>query len=161
MSRAVSALDLFLAEWVLGRVSPERAVQLAIRSLQDGCDEPSVAVIAGSRATTRAEIDAELPRLLRALGTQLPTDDEALKSLVDDCAQRIADGRLDPSRGASMMWEFWANENEGRAFYEQVRHFISLADECFEPGPHVAGCRAQVVAEAMAFLDRGGLRLPL
>jgi hypothetical protein len=101
-----SRVERFLAEWVLGNVTPERAVQLAIQALEDGCDDASVAVIAGSKATTRGEIEDELPRLLRAVGKRLPSEDEALKTLVDDCAWRIANGELDPVQGARTMWRF-------------------------------------------------------
>ena len=47
-----ATLDLFLAGWVLERVTPEEAVQWAICALEAGCGDPAVAVIAGSDATT-------------------------------------------------------------------------------------------------------------
>jgi hypothetical protein len=55
------------------------------------------------------------------------------------------------------MWSFWANEDESPELYDQVRVFVDLA--CDGPGPHVAKHRDEIVAEARAFVDRGGLRL--
>lgn len=154
-----SRLDRFLAEWVLGHVSPEGAAQLATRALEDGCDHLSIAIIAGSNATTRGEIEDELPRLLAAAGRQLPSKGEALKTLVDDCAWRIANGEVDPVRGGWTMWSFSANEDESPEFFDQVRRFVDLAMDCDAPGPHVAKHRGEIVAEAHRFLDGGGLRL--
>jgi hypothetical protein len=156
-----ATLDRFLARWVLERATPEEAVRLATRALEDGCDGVAVAVIAGSNATTRADIDAELPALLRAWNKQLPSADAALKLLVDDCARQIVSGQVDPVRGAWAIWDFWVNEGESPRFFDQVRLFIGLASECDNAGPHIAGYRADIVEEANAFLARGGLQLPL
>jgi hypothetical protein len=161
MSSGAPSLDLFLADWVLGRARPEDAVQLAIGALEAGCDEPSIAVIAGSNATTRADLELDLAAVLRAFHTTMPSEGEALKRLVDDCARRIASGELDPIRGAWMMWEFSANEDESPEFFDQIRLFVGHASECDNSGPHVEQHRAAIVAEARALLDRGGLRAPL
>jgi hypothetical protein len=155
------ALDRFLAQWVLGRATPEEAVQFATRALEAGCSDLTVAVIAGSDATTRTEVETALARLLRARDKRLPSADEALKVLVDDCARKIARGEVDPVRGAWAMWSFWANEADSPRFFGQVRAFIDLASECDDPGPHVGAYRAAIVEAAERFLAGGGLRLPL
>jgi hypothetical protein len=56
-----------------------------------------------------------------------------------------------------MMWSFWVNEDESLEFLDQVRVFIDLV--CDGPGSDAAQHRDEIVAEARAFLDRGGLRL--
>jgi hypothetical protein len=109
-----SSVDLFLASWVLGRVTPEGAVEFATQALEDGCDDASIAIIAGSKSTTRGEIEDGLPRWLRAVGKQLPSHDEALKTLVDDRAWRIANGEVDPVRGAWSLWSFSARGRKPR-----------------------------------------------
>ena len=154
-----SRIDLVLAEWVLEHIAAEEAVLRATQALEAGCDEPSIASIAGSKATTRGEIEVELPRVLRAFGKSRPSQERALKTLVDDCAWRIANGEVDPVEGAWRMWSFSANEDESPEFFDQVRLFIGLASKCDNPGPHVAQHRREIVAEARSFLDRGGLRL--
>lgn len=59
------------------------------------------------------------------------------------------------------MWDFWANENEGARFFDQIRVFIGLASECDNAGPHIEIYQNEIVEEAEAFLARGGLLLPL
>ena len=160
MEARASRLDVFLAEWVLRRVGPEDAVQRATQALATGCDDASIvsiASIAASKATTRGEIEAELPRVLRAFGRRRPSQEEALKTLVDDCAWRITNGESDPVQGARMMWSLWVDEDESLEFLDQVRAFIDLA--CDGPGSDAARHRDEIVAEARAFLGRGGLRL--
>lgn len=161
MATAETMLDRFLARWVLGRCTPQEAVRLATRALEDGCSDVAVAVIAGSDATTRQEIEDQLPRLLRDRQKNPPSPDEALKVLVDDCAERIVSGEADPVRGAWFMWELWADENESRRFFGQVRLFIGLASECDNAGEHLAAYREDIVEEAKAFIARGGLQRPL
>jgi hypothetical protein len=146
-----SRLDVFLAEWVLGHVDPDAAVQRATQALAAGCDDAwilSIAVLDGSKATTHAEIEDELP--------SLPSRDEALKTLVDDCAWAIVEGDIDPVEGASRMWSFWVNDNEGVEFLSQVRAFVDLVSDV--PRSEPAGNSGAIVAEARAFLDRGGLQ---
>jgi hypothetical protein len=77
-------------------------VQHATQALAAGCDDASIvsiASIAASKATTREEVEAELPRVLRAFGRRRPSKEESLKTLVDDCAWRIANGEVDPLQG--------------------------------------------------------------
>jgi hypothetical protein len=160
MEARPSRLDLFLADWVLGHVSAEGAVERATQALAAGCDDASIvsiASIAASKATTREEIEVELPQVLHAFGRRRPSEQESLKTLVDDCAWRIASGEVDPVQGAWRMWSFWTNEDESSEFYDQVRVFVDLV--CDTPASHVAEHGDEIVAEARAFLDRGGLRL--
>src|SRR5689334_3200003 len=107
-------LDRFLADWVLGRATPENTVQRAIEALDGGCIHPAVAVVAGTLTAhpTRSEIDPQLAHLLHDLGKRLPSPARALKLLVDECVQRIVDGRTDPIRGAWELFSFTANEDE-------------------------------------------------
>ena len=146
-------LDVFLADWVLGRASPEDAVQRAIDALEGGCINPAVAIVAGTLTAhpTRSEIDPQLVDLLHDLGKRLPSPEQALKLLVDDCVQRIIDGRTDPIAGAWELFSFTANEDESAEFYGQIRRFVDLVSEVDEPGD-------AILEEARVFLNRGGLQ---
>jgi hypothetical protein len=150
-----SPLDLFLAEWVLERSSPEDAVRRAVGALEAGCINPAVAIVAGTLTAhpTRSEIEPQLARLLHDFGGRLPSLEHALKLLVDDCVRRILDGRTDPIRAAWELLSFTANEDESPEFYGQVRRFVDLATEDNKPGD-------AILTEARAFLDRGGLQPP-
>lgn len=152
-------LELFLAEWVLRRISPSDVVQRAISALEAGCDHYSIAVVAGITAThpTTDAVEPELDRLLRDMGRVRPSRDVAAKLLVDECARRIADGRTEPIAGAWEMVDFSINVDESVEFLEQVRRFVDLVcdwDNAGRPEPSPGG---DIVAEARAFLARGGL----
>jgi hypothetical protein len=157
--RLRSKLHVVLAGWVLRRIHPEDAVRLAGSALEDGCSDSSIAAIAGSNATSRAEIEEELAHTLRRLGTRLPSEAEALKVLVDDCAKQIVSGEIEPLRGAWRMFDFWANEDESAAFQRQVRAFTDLAVGSEVPGCDHDTLRHEILKEACAFLSRGGLDL--
>ena len=154
-------LDRLLARWVLGQVTPEAVVAEALGAVAAGCSHPSVAVVAGSKATTRGEIEPELMRLLRDLRKPVPAPEQALKSLVDGYASAIVRGDLDPVRGASEIFQLWANEDESEAFLSQVRAFVDLVSDDVEHFPGLDVRRAEIVAEAQRFVAGGGLRLPL
>lgn len=62
-------------------------------------------------------------------------------------------------QGGWAIWQFEANEDESAQFSRQVRRFVDLASECDNAGPHVEQLREELVAEADAFLRRGGLRM--
>lgn len=152
-------LELFLAEWTRGRLSPDDAVRRAVGALEAGCDHPSVAVVAGLTAAhpTLEEVELEIDRLLRHLGRARPSADAALKTLVDDCARRIADGRIEPTTGAWELFDFTVNEDESAEFLDQLRALVDLVCDWSNAGEQEPPPRGAIVTEAQAFLARGGL----
>src|SRR3954469_8112315 len=105
-------VDLLLARWVLERLAPEAVPRLAAAgrgggggALERGCESPALASLAGAQRPTRSDVEDELPRLLQDLGRRRPSELEALKTLVDDCAARIAHGEVDPVAGAADIWD--------------------------------------------------------
>lgn len=155
-------VDLLLARWVLGRLAPEDVPRLAVEALERGCGSPAVAVLAGAHDPTRADIEDELPAVLRDLGRSRPSELQALKTLVDDCAARIIEGDVEPVAGASHIWSLWgyAEDPDDRPeLWTDFRPFIGLASECENRGPHVAGYASDIVEEAQALLRRGGLNI--
>jgi hypothetical protein len=133
-----------------------------VQALERGCESSAVAVLAGAQAPTRADIEDELPALLREVGRTRPSELEALKTLVDDCARGIVEGSLEPVAGASHIWALWgydADPDNRPELWTDFRPFIGLASECENPGPHVAEYSADIVEEARALLRRGGLNI--
>jgi hypothetical protein len=155
-------VEVLLAEWVLERLPPERLPDIAVAALEQGCDAPTLAVIVDLRNPARADVEDHLPRLLRDIDLRRPSRDEALKTLVDDAARRIVAGETDPLAGASYIWSLWGYSRQpdgGSAMWADFRPFVGLASECEEPGPHVTTYKADIVDEAKALLQRGGLRI--
>lgn len=121
-----------------------------------------MAVLAGLEKPARADVEDHLPDLLRVIAIERPSYDEALKTLIDATTHKIVDGELDPVAGASHIWMLWGYSREpgsGSAAWRDVRLFIGLASECENPGPHVRRYKADIVEEAQALLERGGLRI--
>lgn len=135
-------IDLLLAAWALKRLASEDVPGLAVAALEHGCASDAVATLAGAHEPTRADIEDELPRLLHDLGRDRPSELHALKTLVDDCARRIADGDVDPVVGAEHIWGLW-----GYDAGSDVRRFIALAIECEDENPGVPRYAADIVED--------------
>jgi len=135
-------IDLLLAASVLKRLASEDVPGLAVAALERGCESDAVETLAGAHQPTRADIEDELPRLLHDLGRDRPSELHALKTLVDDCARRIADGDVDPVIGAEHIWGLW-----GYDAGPGVRRSIALAIECEDEGPGVTQRAADIVDE--------------
>lgn len=86
-------LELALARWVLGALSPEDVPLAATEALVQGCNARSVAVLAGLQRPTTADVLDELPALLQELGAIGPEEREALKTHVDAMAHETSSGR--------------------------------------------------------------------
>lgn len=155
-------LDLLLAEWVLDRVASERVPQLAVRALEEGCEAPTVALLAGLRGPTRAEIEDVMPRLLTDTGRVRPTRIQAVKALADHVFRQVDDGTLQPVAGATAVWALWGYSEEGdeaSPMWQDIRPFIGWASECESPGPHVAQYEQDIRRYTAELLARGGLRV--
>jgi hypothetical protein len=57
------------------------------------------------------------------------------------------------------MFDFWVHEDRSVEFLDQVRRFVDLVCDWDNAGRRIPAPREEIVAEARAFLDRGGLRL--
>lgn len=151
-----------LAEWVLDRLASERVPQLAIEALGQGCEAASVALLVALDNPTKADIEDLVPRLLRDVGVQRPTQALAVKELADDVARQVVDGALHPVAGAEAMWGLWGyceEADEASATWQDIRPFIGWASECENPGPHVEQYERDIRRYAAELLARGGLRV--
>jgi hypothetical protein len=83
-------------------------------------------------------------------------------TLVDATARRIVAGEMDPVAGAAHIWALWGYSREPvdrSVMWDDFRPFVGLASECENPGPHVDQYKVDIVDEAEAMLQRGGLRI--
>jgi hypothetical protein len=159
---ADEALYLILARWVLGELPPEDVPPLAVQALLRGCDSPSVAVLAGLNRPTLGDIEVELRDLLLELRISRPSQRAALKAMVDHVAHGIVAGTVAPNQGAR---QIWAYENEldsawnEPALREQFRPFVGLASQQEDDPDHASQYDAEIVGEAQALIERGGLAI--
>ena len=161
-SHVAQRVHLLLAEWVLDRLAPERVLHLATEALEQGCEAPSVAMLAGLDNPTKADIEDLVPRLLSDVGLQRPTRAVAVKELADDVARQVVGGGLHPVAGAEAIWGLWgycAEADEASATWRDIRPFIGWASECENPGPHVEQYESDIRRYAAELLARGGVRV--
>jgi hypothetical protein len=159
MPTLMESFEELVARWVLDDLRPEDVPAVAIDALAQGCEVPEVAVLAGLRRPSRLDVEDELSPLLRRLRVVRPDQRRAMKTVVDACAQRMVDGGMSPSAGARALWR-WAMEfHRDDLIFEQLAIFVGLASEWDDDEGHRAVYEAEMLEEAQALLDAGGLRL--
>lgn len=151
-------LEMALARWVLGELAPELVPELAVQAVQAGCEAPSVVLLAGQHAPTEREIEDELVGVFRETGLTPPTEMQALKVIVDECASRIVSGSVAPLAGARELWQRAPSSTRDFAVWEQLRPFIGYASEWEDHEEGRSTYEAGIVASAQALLDAGGLQ---
>jgi hypothetical protein len=58
-----------------------------------------------------------------------------------------------------MLWGYSREGDDRSPMWKDFRPFIGLASECENPSPHVAAYKADIIEEAVALLDRGGVSI--
>jgi hypothetical protein len=78
---------------------------MAATALADGCDSPSLRVLAGLADADLEEVSSLFERALVELELPLPTAPEAAMGLARDIATKVLDGATTPYGGAKQIWE--------------------------------------------------------
>jgi hypothetical protein len=152
--------ELLLAEWVHGELPPEAVPALAVRALSEGCDTPTLRLLAGeSGPLTRAELDQQVLRCFAELGLATPKPGDATAFLINQWASMIGAGKVTPYVGAKQIC-LLSNEWWGRREWQRLSIFVGLASEWEDYPPDRADFEAAIVAEAEKLLREGGIRAP-
>jgi hypothetical protein len=106
--KAKHNLRIAATERMLGReVGSDRLIRLGVDALLADLDTPSLRVLAGLRRSEEPEARELFERVLDELDltVELPADkSQARWNLVREWAALIAEGGLDPLRGANLIW---------------------------------------------------------
>jgi ABC-type ATPase involved in cell division len=132
---------------------------LAVEALAAGCDASELGVLATLSRPTRIQVEDELPALLARLDAQRPSRRRAVEIVVDDYAMQVADGVIEASAGAHKLWRLANGFYEDRRVFSQVAIFVGLASEWDDHPDARAAIETQIVAEARAFVESGGIDL--
>lgn len=98
-------LKLAAAKMALGLILPEDLPDIAVEALKDGCDSPSLAILAGLTDTEIADARCLFDRLLTELHVPIPSRQEALEQLSQECAKEILGEKTSPYQGAKKIWQ--------------------------------------------------------
>src|SRR4051812_24216057 len=102
-----SSLDATHARWVLGLIPPAKAVEFAWDALAFGYDGPLLRALASLRTDSKWDVDQIFFPALREMGFEAYSNAEACRVLIDEAAERMLKGDLDPVEGASLIKNFW------------------------------------------------------
>lgn len=152
--------DVAVARWHL-RLAGVPLPAAAMRSLEEGCDTPSLAVLAALDGRGWSEIDPVVRAVLEERGEPLPDDATAAERVADDLLRQLIAGEVTPEVAADRLGELGL-VREGFAWPDLDR-FRSLALDWelrVDFGLQDNAVRTAILREARAVLARGGVRPP-
>lgn len=152
-------MEVLLAQWRRDELAPKRVPAIAEQALDRGCRSDAVAVLAGASGESRRSIDDLLAPVLREAGLEMPSEDEALKIIIDDVASKILANDVEPIDGARRIWAIASERGFEEPVWSQVRPFVGLASEWEDHSEDRLHYESEIADEAKAMIDRGGLRL--
>jgi len=98
-------LEVAASKVALGLLLSEQFADVAVHALKDGCDSPSLRVLAGLTAAEADEARCLFDRALAELNVDAPNKRDAVMRLARETAQEILHGAMAPHAGAKQIWE--------------------------------------------------------
>ena len=98
-------LEVAASQLVLGLLFSENLANVAVLALEDGCDSPSLRILAGLTAAEAGEARALFERALAEIRSEVPSKHDAVMRLARDIANGILSGMVAPGEGAKQLWD--------------------------------------------------------
>lgn len=98
-------LEVAASKVALGLLLSENLADVAVLALEDGCDSPSLRILAGLTAAEADEARAMFDRALAELHGAVPSKRDAVRHLAREIAKEILSGTMGPHDGAKQIWE--------------------------------------------------------
>lgn len=98
-------LEVAASKVALGLLLSENLADVALLALEDGCDSPSLRILAGLTAAEADEARAMFDRALVELHGAVPSKRDAVRCLARETAKEILSGTMAPYEGAKQIWE--------------------------------------------------------
>jgi hypothetical protein len=154
------SFDEAIAEWQLGERPIEELLAAAVQALAAGADLPSLAQLAGMDGCSWSEIEPLVRRVLAERRKPLPDREHALRTFPNAITRRIVTGEIVPEQGARRL-NLLAWQLNGRPGHEDLwpfaTHYVTL--DLIDAGhATIEQLRREIINDAQALLDRGGVR---
>jgi hypothetical protein len=94
-----------LALWALGRLPSEELPRIAAEWLADGIDTPAIRELAGISSPEMPDVGPLFSKALSSTHLRELTRDEALRTIAQQYAQEIVEGKVTPHEGARKVWK--------------------------------------------------------
>jgi hypothetical protein len=120
-------LLLAASKVVLDLAGPETLPTIATDALVDGCDSPSLRMLAGVADAQSDEARSLFATALAELELPFPTARDAVMILATDIATKVLDGTTAPFLGAQQVWEL--SLRAPREHLPQLDTFVYAASE--------------------------------
>ena len=101
----IQRLEVAASKVALGLLLSENLADVALLALEDGCDSPSLRILAGLTAIEADEARAMFDRALAELHSAVPSKRDAARCLARETAKEILSGTVAPYEGAKQIWE--------------------------------------------------------
>ena len=137
-------IRLALAQYALDALPGESAPDVALALLEAGYDSSTFGVLATMRSPTWRDARDLFEEGIAAAGLTIPTVQAAQAIVVSDTVAGLADGSIEPRRGAGTLWSMW-HDLEDRF---DLSGFIGLADEWDDHPDERGAIEADIVAYA-------------
>jgi hypothetical protein len=98
-------LEVAASKVALGLLLSEEFSDVAVLALEDGCDSPSLRILAGLTAAEADEARALFDRALAELNVCVPSKRDAVMRLARETAKELLSGAMAPHAGAKQIWE--------------------------------------------------------
>ena len=98
-------LEVAASKVVLGILSSEELTNVATLALEDGCDSPSLRILAGLSLAEADEARVVLEQALAELNSAVPSARDAVMCLARETAKGILSGSVEAYEGGKQIWQ--------------------------------------------------------
>ena len=150
-------LEAAASKVALDLLRSEDIADVAVLALEDGCDSPSLRILAGLTAAEADEARALFDRALSELRRAMPSKREAVLCLARETAKGILSGTIAPYEGGKQIWELCLRVPD--ANLSELDSFVYAASE-WEDRPedrHLLEDGIEAAARELVSIQQGGV----
>ena len=120
-------LELAASRAVLGLLRTDDLTLVGVEALEEGCDSPSLRILAGLNAGEAEEARGLFDRVLSDFNIPMPSKRDAVMRLARDIAKGILEGTTSAYKGAQQIWNLTLQTSEDD--FPELDPFVYAASE--------------------------------